>query len=74
MNAKTQIIAAAVLGTKAFHNGIKCAPYRDKELMELLKGRMIGQTPEGEAGTVRLLAVWTENWKMAQENEKEGTL
>jgi hypothetical protein len=73
MNAKTQIFAAAVLGTKAFHNGIKCAPYRDKELMELLKGRMIGQTPEGEATTVKILTTWTENWNMAKEN-KEVTL
>jgi len=65
MKAKVQILRAAVLGTAAFKNGIKCAPCLDNELMNMLKGRKIGETPQGEAKSIKLMKVWTENWTLA---------
>ena len=65
MNAKTQILAAAVLGTAAFKKGIACAPALDDDLRVLLAGRRIGETPVGEASSVKIMSTWIENWIMA---------
>ena len=65
MNAKTQIFQAAILGTAAFNNGIKCAPALDAEFMKMLAGRQIGETPKGEASSVKLMKTWTHNWTLA---------
>jgi len=65
MRAKDQIFQAAVLGTAAFKNGVKCTPCLDNQLMSMLAGRQIGETPKGEAKSVKLMKVWTENWTLA---------
>jgi len=65
MEAVRQIITAAVLGTQAFTNGARCIPAHDPELMSMLKGRPLGETPAGEASTIRLLEEWANAWHAA---------
>ena len=65
MNAATQLLQAANLGTAAFRAGIKCAPCLDKNLLAMFAGRQIGEIPEGQAGTVKLMDAWTKAWTAA---------
>lgn len=67
MNATvaSQLFAASVLGTIAFNTGRACVPAHDAELMSMLEGRRIGQTPEGEASTVAILDAWLKSWNAA---------
>lgn len=67
MREVEQILTAAVLGTIAFKNGKKRVPAYDKELLKLLKGRNVGETPEGEASSVRIMQEWTNAWEAAEE-------
>jgi hypothetical protein len=61
----TQILQASVLGTIAFNAGKKCVPAWDKDLMQMLSGRMIGQAPAGEASSVAILKAWSDAWHNA---------
>ena len=61
----TQILSAAVLGTIAFAQGIKCAPCLDSKLMNMLAGRQIGETPKGEASSIQLMTEWSKAWTCA---------
>jgi hypothetical protein len=65
MRADIQIITAALLGTAAYKNGNKCIPAQDAELLEMFRGREIGETPEGEASTIHLLKIWQKAWHEA---------
>ena len=65
MNAKDQIAKASALGTAAFNRGVKSAPALDAEFLEMLKGRKIGETPKGEAKSVKLMNAWLEAWHKA---------
>lgn len=63
-----QLLAAAVLGTNAFLSGKPRVPAHDKDLMDMLRGRGIGQTPKGEASSIELMKMWLNNWDLANLN------
>lgn len=60
-----QLLEASVLGTLAFKNGLKRAPFYDTELNKFFAGRGVGETPEGEASSVAIMKVWTNAWDAA---------
>lgn len=64
MKAEQQILTASVLGTIACLNGRKRIPAHDPELMQMLEGRKVGETPEGELSTPRIMELWLENWDL----------
>jgi hypothetical protein len=63
--ATTQTLQAAVLGTIAFKAGVKCMPCLDKSLLAMFVGRQLGETPAGEASTMKLMTVWQQAWTAA---------
>lgn len=65
MDAKTQILAAAILGTEAYNAGKKRVAGWDPELMAMMARRKIGETPPGEAPSVKLMEIWLEAWDAA---------
>ena len=58
---KELIKTAFHLGQAAFTNGIKSAPFRDKEMMNLLAGLKL---KIGEGGA-DLMAAWSKGWHKA---------
>lgn len=62
MNKQSQLNHAQDLGLQAFQNGITRTPIYDKELMKMLEGRTIGETPEGEATSIQLMNAWFKGW------------
>lgn len=68
MKALQQISTAALLGYNAFKEGEPCVPHFDKELAKIMKGRKIGETPEEEAPTIKILQTWIDNWNLANIN------
>lgn len=58
----TQIQIAETLGANAYTNGLMAAPAQNPELMDMIKGRKVGQTPEGEHSTIKLMKAYTEGW------------
>lgn len=69
-SAQTQLQEAATLGTKAFTYGIPCTPYRDQKLMGMVTGRLVGETPDGEACSLQLFNSWAGGWH--SENIKQS--
>lgn len=67
-----QLFRAATLGTIAFKAGRHAVPAHDNELMEMLSGRQVGETPVGEASTTALLSAWTASWHAANAANDEG--
>lgn len=70
MKLSGQILTASVLGTIAYKEGKLRVPAKDSGLLEMIKGRRVGETPDGEASTIRLMEAWLEAWdnaKYAQE-------
>ena len=65
----SQITTAETLGMVNHENGIMRVPAQSKDLMEMLKGRTIGQTPQGEASTKDLMNAWTNGWDKAKRIE-----
>lgn len=63
--AAAQILEASVLGTLAFKNGLKRAPYYDVELNKFFAGRNIGETPKGEASSIAIMKAWNNAWDNA---------
>lgn len=63
--AASQILEASVLGTIAFKNGLKRAPFYDTKLNKFFEGRKVGETPKGEASTVAIMKAWTDAWDNA---------
>lgn len=61
----TQLLEASVLGTLAFKNGLKRAPFYDTELMKFLDGRGVGETPKGEASSIAIMKAWINAWDNA---------
>lgn len=57
-----QLEEAKILGAHAYHGGLKCVPYLDKEIMRMLDGRKVGETPEGEASTIEIMQAWSKGW------------
>ncbi len=64
MTKSQQIIRAALLGTEAYKNQIVAA-CQDEELLDMVDGRKIGETPKGEASTVDILNAWNHSWHAA---------
>jgi hypothetical protein len=61
---KEQIAYARKRGHEAFHNGKPHgAPALDGEIMNMLKDRQVGQTPEGEASTIEILTAYSEAYQ-----------
>jgi len=58
MQANTQ--AAKTFGAIAFAAGIKCAPCLDRNMMEMLKGRQLG-----DKRTAQELKAWLSGWHQA---------
>ena len=58
MNANTQ--AANTFGAIAFASGIKCAPCLDGNMMDMLKGRMIG-----DKRSAKEMKAWISGWTQA---------
>jgi len=62
VKATKQLQTAEELGRKAFNKTIMCVPAKDKDLLDMLVGRKIGETPEGEASTVNIMKAWMKGW------------
>ncbi|MCX6217666.1 hypothetical protein [Spirosoma sp.] len=60
----TAFFTAAVMGTKAFHAGLVCAPCVDKELEKLVYTNGFDH-----AQRCALMTAWTDNWHMANANQ-----
>lgn len=58
MNANTQ--AAKAFGAIAFASGIKCAPCLDANMMDMLKGRTIGDKRSAQE-----MKAWISGWTQA---------
>ncbi|MEB2158963.1 hypothetical protein VDS42_19125 [Xanthomonas campestris pv. campestris] len=62
---RDQLDKAAQLGAAAFAAGKMCVSAHDPAVLLMLKGRRVGETPEGEAGTVEILKAWSGAWVAA---------
>jgi len=60
-----QILAAMTLGTIAFKAGKKAIPSQNAELLELMAGRKIGETPKGEASSIKIMQAYLTGWNNA---------
>ena len=60
-----QLIEASILGTLAFKNGLKRAPFYDTELNKFFAGRGVGETPKGEASSIAIMKAWINAWDNA---------
>lgn len=60
-----QIVTASLFGTNTFIKGIAPAPFRDGELMAIIKGRFCAETPKGKACTTAILKAWLRAWHLA---------
>ena len=65
MNKQDQILRAALLGTDAFKAGKGSAPCLNKEVMEMLTGRPVGETPKGEASSIEIMDAYSNSWHAA---------
>jgi hypothetical protein len=63
---KTQINQAMTFGMIAFENGKMRVPAQDGQLINMMNGREIGQTPEGEASSINLIKSWCAGWDTAK--------
>ena len=63
--AASQILEASVLGTLAFKNSLKRAPFYDTQLNKFFAGRGVGETPKGEASSIAIMKAWTNAWDNA---------
>ena len=67
-----QITTAETLGIINYEQGVMRVPAQSKDLMEMLKGRGVGETPKGEASTKELMNAWTKGWDKAKEIEMKS--
>lgn len=65
MTAASQLLTAETIGLIAYEQGRKNFPAHDATLVEMVKGRKVGQTPEGEASTVAIFRAWSGAWHKA---------
>ena len=66
MEKNIKILAASILGTKAFQEGKPCVPCLDSDLMLLLKNVSYSAVP--------ILQAWVDNWMMANLNNANNQL
>jgi hypothetical protein len=62
----TQLQTAENLGTLDFAKGIMAAPSKSPELMKMLEGRKIGETPKCEASSIEIMNAWTKGFNAAK--------
>lgn len=70
----TQLQTAENLGTLDFAKEFISAS-QSAELMKMLEGRKIGETPENEASSIEIMDAWKKGWntaKRAMMKEKFG--
>jgi len=60
-----QILTAMALGTIAFNEGKKAIPCQNADLMNMIAGRKIGETPKGEASSVKIMDAYLRGWTNA---------
>jgi hypothetical protein len=65
MENTAQILAAMTLGTIAFNEGKKATPCQNADLMNMIGGRKIGETPKGEASSVKIMEAYLRGWTNA---------
>ena len=59
-----QIDFATKRGYEGFHSGKPHgAPALDNVVLEMLKGRQVGETPEGEASTIEILTAYSDGFE-----------
>lgn len=57
---------AETYGMINHEQGNNRVPAQSKELMELISGRKIGETPKGEPTTIELMDAWLNGWDKAK--------
>ena len=62
----TQLQTAEILGTLDFAKGFITAPSQSVELMKILEGRKIGETPKSEASSIEIMDAWKKGWNTAK--------
>jgi len=62
MNREEQIKKAAELGTEAFNSNKGSAPCQCPEIENMIEGRKVGETPEGEATTIEIFKSFNNAW------------
>ena len=67
--SNSQIITAETLGMINYEEGVIRVPAQSKELMNILKNRKIGETPNNQASSIDLLKAWTKGWDKAKRIE-----
>lgn len=61
----SQLLQAAILGTQAFKNGDNRIPAQNKELMDMIANRKVGEVPIGEASSSAIMSSWLEAYDNA---------
>ena len=70
-----QITTAETFGMINHEQGTMRVPAQSKELMNMLIGWKVGESPKNEASTIELMNAWTKGWDKAKRimmNEKFG--
>ena len=62
----TQLTTAETLGIINHEEGIMRVPAQSKELMNMIKGRKVRETPKNEVSTLQLMDAWTKGWDKAK--------
>jgi hypothetical protein len=62
-----QLWRAAILGSLACVHGLPCSPADDTNLMAMLRGRLVGLTPTGEASTLQMFSAYAESYFLTME-------
>jgi hypothetical protein len=62
----SQITTAETFGMINHEQGIMRVPAQSKELMNMLTGRKVGQTPKNEPSTSDLMVAWLKGWDKAK--------
>lgn len=62
----SQITTAETFGMINHEQGIMRVPSQSKELMNMIEGRKVGETPKNEASTNELMNAWIKGWDKAK--------
>jgi hypothetical protein len=62
----TQLQTAEILGAIDFAKGTMAAPSKSTELMNMLEGRKIGETPKNEASSIAIMDAWIKGYNAAK--------
>lgn len=62
MTSVDQLNKAKTLGKDSFHAGKQSAPCLSAELMTMLEGREVGNTPANEATSIEIMRSYANAW------------